>query len=280
MKALNLEGQRFTRLTVLRRVENNKKGQSRWLCKCDCGKEVVVAGHYLKSGNTKSCGCYRREKTQEARFNDLTGKKFGRLLVLERTENRGKATTWKCLCDCGNFTRVTASRLVSGETKSCGCIHKEMMHKKFYKHGGSSSKLVSVWRHMIARCYDKIDPEYNRYGARGISICDEWKEYGNFYRWAISAGYDENAERGNCTLDRVDNNGNYEPQNCRFVSMKVQSNNRRSNRIIDFNGESHTVSEWAEIIGIRPSALSRRINALGWSVEQALTTPKCKNQHG
>src|SRR5699024_971238 len=115
---------------------------------------------------------------------------------------------------------------------------------------------------------------------RGIRVCREWREYGNFYKWAISSGHNEDAKRGVCTLDRIDNDGNYSPENCRFVTMKEQSNNRRSNHVIDFNGESHTISEWAEIIGIRPSALSRRINALGWSVEQALTTPKCKNQHG
>ena len=211
---------------------------------------------------------------------DLTGQRFGRLVVIKRAENQGKQTKWLCKCDCGNVVAVMGSRLRGNITHSCGCIQKEVARERSLKHGGSTSKLRSVWKNMISRCYSKSDKEYNRYGARGIRVCHEWGEYGNFYKWAISSGYNEDAKRGVCTLDRIDNNGNYSPENCRFVTMKEQSNNRRSNHIIDFNGESHTISEWADIIGIRPSALSRRINALGWSIEQALTTPKCKNQHG
>lgn len=214
------------------------------------------------------------------RLIDLTGEKFGRLVVIERAENQGKQTKWLCKCDCGNTVAVMGSRLRGNITHSCGCIQKEVTRNRSFKHGGSTSKLRSVWAKMISRCYRKGDKEYPRYGERGIKVCEEWKEYGNFYKWAISAGYDEDAKRGVCTLDRIDNNGNYSPENCRFTTMKRQSNNRRDNQILEFDGEMHTVSEWAEIKGIKIGTLWKRVNKLGWSIEQALTEPRHKNQYG
>lgn len=136
------------------------------------------------------------------------------------------------------------------------------------KHGFSDKeRLYDLWCHMKQRCQNPTDKRYSLYGGRGITICEEWSDYSIFRKWALSNGY-----ANDLTLDRIDNNGNYEPSNCRWTTQKVQSNNRRTNRIITHNGVSHTLSEWSDITGIKWCTIRRRIE-VGWSVEQALTTP-------
>lgn len=140
-------------------------------------------------------------------------------------------------------------------------------------HGKRESRLYAVWNNMKARCRNPKDREYHRYGGRGIKICDEWLyDFQAFYDWAMKNGYDATAPRGQCTIDRIDNDGDYCPDNCRWTTAREQANNTRRTRFIDFNGEIHSVSEWSRILGIKQSTLNMRINKYGWSEEKALRT--------
>lgn len=173
-------------------------------------------------------------------YKDISGQKFGRLTALEPVgRNKCGHVIWKCECECGNFTMVGGAELRRGNTRSCGCLHQDQLasidrtaisHKK---HGAfvkqkQVDRLYSVWKGIKNRCYQKKNDAYRYYGGRGIKVCDEWAhDYGAFRKWAMQNGYDPNAEHGKCTIDRIDNNGDYEPCNCRFVSMAVQNMNKR-----------------------------------------------------
>lgn len=173
---------------------------------------------------------------------------------------------WFCKCDCGKNTIVPAAKLISGKTQSCGCLKKETSKPPIIvKHGMSYSRLYKVWKDMKARCYKPTSVRYYTHGARGIKVCDEWMSFEFFAKWALSNGY-----RENLTIDRINNNGNYEPSNCRWATHKVQANNRRTNRLISHNGETHTIKEWSEITGINYYTLLGRITRLGWNTEKTL----------
>ena len=175
---------------------------------------------------------------------------------------------WLCNCDCGNTTVVSANKLIGCKTKSCGCLKKETAKPPvIVKHGMSYSRLYQVWKDMKGRCYRKTSCCYHTHGGRGITVCDEWLSFVPFRKWALSNGYSDEL-----TLDRIDNNGNYEPSNCRWATMKEQGNNRRTNHVLTHNGETHTMKEWSEITGIKYYTLVARINTLGWSIEKTLNT--------
>lgn len=208
-----------------------------------------------------------------SQFKDLNGQKFGRLTVLERKENsKNGIPRWLCRCDCGNLTVVLSTQLRNGRTKSCGCYMKEVVSKQRIKHGLSETRLYKVWRTMKERCLCETYRDYKHYGGRGIKVCDEWlDDFMNFYNWAMDNGYDENAKRGEYTIDRIDVNGNYEPSNCRIVSMKEQANNVRRNHLIEYKGKTQTLSQWSDEVGISSHTLLNRLQN-GWSIEKALTT--------
>ena len=160
---------------------------------------------------------------------DLAGKTFGRLTVVEysHTNKHGKSM-WKCKCSCGNERIVLGNHLTNKHTSSCGCFKNEISGGRFRKHNMRSTRLYGVWLNIKNRCSNPKGSNYQYYGNRGITICDEWKnDFQAFHDWAMANGYDENAKRGECTIDRIDVNGNYEPSNCRWVDMKVQRANRR-----------------------------------------------------
>ena len=207
-------------------------------------------------------------------FKDLTGKKFGRLTVIEKTDKRvSGCVVWRCVCDCGNECFIIGSNLTRGNTMSCGCLAKELISKVNYKHGQNNTKIHSIYDNMKSRCYNENTESYSLYGGRGITVCDEWlNDFQVFYDWAMANGY-----RDGLSIDRINNDEGYYPENCRWVTVKEQANNRRSNRLITFDDETHTLTEWAKIKNISPKTLFTRIYD-GWSVESALITPTRKRK--
>lgn len=203
------------------------------------------------------------------KFENLKGKNFGKLTVLERIENKGEKVCWICFCECGNYKNVLSVHLKDGAITNCGCVKKQIISKANTKHGKSNTRLFRIYSHMKDRCYRKNDKRYKNYGGRGIKICDEWlNDFMNFYNWAMKNGYQENL-----TIDRINVNGNYEPSNCRWASIKDQMNNTTRNVYLTYNNETHTISEWSEIIGIPYKTLQRRLNRK-WTIERALTQKK------
>ena len=162
------------------------------------------------------------------KYNDISGERFGRLVVLKqngRTSDRH--IIWECKCKCGNIVNVSSRDLIGGHTKSCGCFQKDATRKARYKHGDRGGRLYIVWQSMKKRCENPKDKSYKWYGAKGISVCPEWHDYLTFKKWAISNGYDENAKQWDCTIDRINPYGDYEPSNCRWASMAEQAKNKR-----------------------------------------------------
>lgn len=197
---------------------------------------------------------------------DLTGERFGRLTVTGRAGNDAqRKPTWRCVCDCGNIVTVRGAALKSGHTLSCGCYNRDIITK----HGDEGTRLYAVWRGMKARCLNKNHKFYSDYGGRGITVCEELLDFSNFKDWAIQSGYDLNAPKWTCTLDRIDPDGGYSPDNCRWVSMEVQGSNKRNNRYFEFRGEVHSLKEWAKILGIKYQTLYARLTVHGMSVDEA-----------
>lgn len=217
------------------------------------------------------------------KFKDLTGQKFGKLTVIKRTTNsKWNETRWICKCECGKETITTYGKLAYNHKKSCGCILKEVVSKTHSKHKLRKDRLYNIWAKMKQRCYNTNNKSYKNYGGRGIKICKEWLEeengFINFYKWAINNGYKEHLEKfgsKNTTIDRIDVNGNYEPNNCRWATQREQSLNRRSNVFISYNGETKTISEWVEKTNLTYSSIKHRLKR-GWSIERTLTTPLLK----
>ena len=211
-----------------------------------------------------------------SKLKDLTGMTFGRWKVIERkgSDKYGYAL-WFCECQCENKTKklIRSSALISGESKSCGCLQKELAIIQNTTHGKTNSHLYSIWRGMRDRIFNKNARCYKDYGGRGIEICEEWLNFENFYEWSINNGYQDGL-----TIERKDVNGNYCPENCKWATMKEQANNRRTNHFIEFNGKNQSMSYWAKEINIPYQTLKSRINSMGWEIERALTAPVNKKR--
>lgn len=203
------------------------------------------------------------------RLQDLSGQRFGRLVVIGRDlSNKSKRVYWICKCDCGGVKSIEGTRLKNKNTVSCGCFRREESANRKTTHNLTNTPLYAEWARIKRRCYNKNMKCYKDYGGRGITVCKEWlNDPASFIEWSKSHGYHEGL-----SLDRIDNNGGYSPDNCRWTTKKVQANNTRRNHYITFNKETHTLSEWSEKMNINYSVLKYRIKS-GWSVEKAFNTP-------
>lgn len=194
---------------------------------------------------------------KKRQYNDLTGKKFGRLTVIGLDDERSSRRTYFwCKCDCGNIKSVRSDSLLSGKIRSCGCLKKEQDRINLeanHSHKMSGTRIYYIWQGMKKRCYNPHDARYDRYGGRGITVCDEWKtDFSAFYNWAMKNGYSEEL-----TIDRIDNDKGYIPENCRWATEKEQDNNRSTNIKIKIGNSERTLMEWCEIFKLD----YRKINA-------------------
>lgn len=203
-----------------------------------------------------------------SKINDLTGQKFNLLTVKGMAQRN--PIYWECVCDCGNTTLVRTSNLTGGKVKSCGCLQ----HKGNPTHNQSRTRVYRIYAKMLRRCFVESDPAYSRYGGRGITMCDEWKNsFVAFSDWAYSNGYADNL-----TIDRIDNNGDYCPENCRWTDYLTQCNNKRNNRVFEHNGETKTLSEWCKALNLSYKRIYFRITN-GWTFEEAISQKKYVNNH-
>lgn len=272
-RLVDLVGKRFGAWAVLRRAPAAGR-RTLWLCRCDCGTERPVVADDLRSGKSSSCGCASRE-TRTAAAKDMTGERYGRLVVVGRADVRNGDRYWMCRCDCGGEKTVRGKDLLCGKILSCRCLHKEMVAERGRAsathgatRGGACTPEYHSWNGMRGRCGNPNDHGYADYGGRGITVCERWRSFENFLadmgprppgpcRWSI---------------DRIDVNGNYEPGNCRWATDKVQLRNKRTTRYLEFNGKRLALSAWSEESGLSSPTIRRRLEA-GWPVARALTEP-------
>lgn len=266
----DITGQRFGYLTVIectgrRAVRKNGSVVGYiWKCKCDCGNEIEVEVSRLTGGHKLSCGCKHYDLVSDKiKSEDLTGQRFGRLTVvkwlpLNERDEKHRYYPYLCKCDCGNTTYAKANDLRTGNKISCGCAHDEYSHTGHMTHkthGASYTKLYKVWVTIKGRCLNPNDKNYHHYGGAGKSICEEWLDFETFREWAYSHGYDENAKKGECTIDRIDNSKGYSPDNCRWVDMKVQRRNQDCVTLYEYDGKKMIATDWAYELGVDPKWL-------------------------
>lgn len=270
-----LQGQRFGKLCVMAEVGRQRdSGAVTWACRCDCGGARIVSSTLLKRGKATHCGCVTS-------IIDMTGRRCGRFTVVsEGGRDKSMAVKWLCVCDCGTRTVVSGSALRNGRSTNCGCV----AHRP---HGGTSRKLKStnskraviclkhgmanapeyrVWEAMKRRCANVNDSSYAYYGGRGIRVCAAWnKSFPEFFA-------DMGRRPPKLTLDRIDNDGDYTPNNCRWATREEQCLNRRSNRWLTVDGERKTITQWSRDLGASDDTVAMRMKN-GWSVEDAVSVP-------
>lgn len=252
---LNAQGgeQRFGRLTFLSAAGRNKRRKQLWLCRCDCGIEKIFEASNVKRGLSQSCGCGQGGK------DDLTGKRFGSLTALDEAgRDHTRSILWRCVCDCGGERAVTAGQLNAGEVVSCGCVNRARTH------GQTGTPLYIRWKAMIQRTTNPKSTHYANYGGRGITVCPAWRKFEAFAR---DMGPTFSAE---LTLERIDVDGPYSPENCVWATKEQQSRNRRNNKQVTFRGRTMVAADWAEYLGLSRKGLYQRL-AANWPVERALT---------
>ena len=264
-KALQLAGTTFGKWYVKER-DTSKKGRAYWICECSCGRTVQsIPSGTLTTGSSVMCRQCASEKS-------LVGKTFGRLTVIKDSGERAKNGNilWECVCDCGKRRLVLGANLLNGQTKSCGCYSTDILKKVATKHGlskvnGKHTKLFRAWDAMKQRCYNKNHASYKDYGGRGIDICTEWREdFEAFHDWSIANGFSDDL-----SIDRIDNDKGYSPDNCRWVDAKTQIRNRRNTVTYNWKGSEYTLAELGELTGINKMTIKSRLNS-GATLEEAL----------
>lgn len=268
-------GDTFGNLTIcefLGKIHSPKDNHYFYKVKCSCGSETIISGSRLKEKKTKSCKYCNYKKTGAKQIDNINlGDKFGKFTVVSNEGQIKKESSnhyyYKVRCECGAEEIVRGSLLKNNKKIMCRLCYAK--NSKTYKHGKTNTRLFNIWQSMRDRCNCETSQAYKWYGGRGIKICNEWNnDFMTFYNWSINNGYSNDL-----SIDRIDVNGNYEPSNCRWADKITQANNRRKNRLITYNGETHTLAEWGRITGLNDYNLDNRINKYGWSIEKALTTP-------
>lgn len=197
-----------------------------------------------------------------SKIKDISGQKFNKLTAIRIAQRR--PLKWECICECGNKAIVSSRNLIHGHQKSCGCLS----HKGHPKHNQSNTRVYRIYAKIKRRCFVHDDVAYPRYGGRGITMCDEWKNsFEAFSQWAYSNGY-----RDDLSIDRIDNDGNYCPENCRWADAYCQSNNKRNNRVFEYKGKTQTLAEWCREMKMDYKVVWYRVS-VGWNFENAITTP-------
>lgn len=266
---LELSSQRFSRLTVLGR-DTNRLHDTFWSCLCDCGRVRSVRSDHLLQGRVKSCGCLQAE-VRRARL-DLTGNRYGRLVVLEpipdhalrRNIDGFLCHAWLCQCKCGNRVTIETNKLRSGNTKSCGCYRREFTTSKNTIHGHSRRGAYTSWLGAKARCTKTTNRAWRHYGGRGITMCAAWV---NDFRAFL---HDMGERPLGHSLDRINNAKGYEPGNCRWATSRQQSQNRSVTCYLEHDGHRRSMSEWSRLTGLHPSSIRGRL-AAGWTIAETLT---------
>lgn len=261
MRPLDISGERYGRLTALEFTGRHRSKTRLWLCRCDCGTLCEVMLSNLRSGHSRSCGCTNRDHPPRKKL-DLAGHRCGRLVVLEITPRKVRSSyLWLCRCDCGKTVEVSGSKLRNGHTRSCGCLRVDQVTTQ----GGITTDPGTrvgwkLWHGVVRRCCNEDDRGYPNYGGRGIAIYSEWRES----PWRFVEWLDENLgpRPKGYSLDRIDNDGNYEPGNLRWASRSTQQRNRR-HHIYVRGAEAEKLRAYAASVGITPAqALSLAIERL------------------
>lgn len=263
-------GKKYGNLTITAFDSLKKNGTPIFAVTCDCGNTYLKCGlDRLETGKTKDCGCSKRNI-------EMVGRRFGRLVVIEKTNKRKKrSVVWKCLCDCGNEYFATSKDLNCGFVKSCGCIMKEKQHFAV------GTRIHKVWGTMNDRCYSKNRAkDCKSYRIKNIQVCDDWKGsnpkgFSNFYNWAMESGYKEEIlpnGKNKWTLERIDNSKGYSPENCKWATYEEQQRNKDNRIFIEYKGEKYTCGELSDIIGIPKTIILNRYRS-GWDIDQIIKTP-------
>jgi len=222
MKRHDITNQKFNKLTAVEYVKGKVGIKAKWLCFCDCGNTRLVDTNALMNGTLKNCGkCHDGNR---GKYADLTSLTFGRWFVIKLYGyDKYNKPLYLCRCKCGTEKTVPKQALIDSSSRSCGCLQLDTATK----HNETKTRLYSIWHNMKDRCYREKHHSYHRYGGRGIKVCDEWlHDFMAFKKWAYENGYDDKAKRGVHTIERINNDGNYEPSNCKWISIQEQYKNR------------------------------------------------------
>lgn len=264
-------GKRFSYLTVIGEPEPGDRRQH-WLCRCDCGTVKRVMAANLKSGSTKSCGCYSKDCCV---IQMNAGDRYGELTIVgpAQTPPHKSGRWWLCKCDCGETFVAHGVDLRNGKTISCPECGFKRSHEKHKSHGMSKTRLYKTWKGIKDRCNNQRECTNAYYHAKGITYCPEWERFEPFMEWALANGYNDSLE-----IDRIDFNGNYEPSNCRWVTKAQQNRNKSSNIYVEYNGQTMCLADAIKASGMKEETARHRYVDLGWSVEKTFNTPVRKHK--
>lgn len=278
-------GEKHGTFTIVQPVSRANDGHLKWLIKCECGYITIVSSNNLRSA-TKHCpSCEPFIDRESKRLDEeYSGKKYNMVTILRFAYIKNAHRQYECRCDCGKVFYSAISPIKNGSRISCGCsvrtkertIEPRINGKYRTSLKKKALPLYRVYNDMHRRCEKQYRKDYKRYGGRGICVCDEWSGehgYDNFCDWAYKNGYDESAPYGDCTLDRIDVNGNYSPENCRWADKYVQANNRRNNHIVNVNGHKQTLISACREKGIDYRMVHSRLQR-GWSERAAFVNKK------